>query len=514
MGKKSVGIIGAGPGGLAAGILLKSRGFEVDLFERADRVGGRNARIVKDDFIFDVGPTFFLMPQVLEDLLKDVGESIDEVLPMTQLDPLYDLKFADGSMLRVSADARKMANAIAAFNPGDADRFFSFREKQEQKFQALLPALKRPARGLWDIATLNNVLALPHLGLGSVYDELAKNFEDERVRLAFTFQSKYLGMSPFECPSIFTILPHIEHAYGVWHPRGGCNQISRALARCFEKLGGRLHLSTPVEKVHVKGGQVDSLRVNGDRIPFDYTVMNADFSMGISELVSDEDRRRYKNARVASLKYSCSTFMIYLGLDRVLDQPHHGIHFAQNYRRNIRELVETFELSNDPSFYVHNPSRLDPTLAPKGSSALYVLIPVPNLDGSTDWDAQREELTDRYIDLIEARIGEKIRPHIKVKHVVTPKDWERDYRVYKGATFSLAHSFDQMLQFRPHNEFEDFKNFFLVGGGTHPGSGLPTILESGRIAADLISRRSEDRSTIGRLIGLSRQQKVAHVDAR
>jgi phytoene desaturase len=180
---------------------------------------------------------------------------------------------------------------------------------------------------------------------------------------------------------------------------------------------------------------------------------------------------------------------MYLGLSERVELPHHSIWFAQNYRRNVREICTSLELSNDPSFYLHNPSVTDPTLAPEGKSALYVLVPVPNLDAKIDWETNRSSFRELVLTRIRERTGLDLAPLIEKEKIITPLDWERDHRVYKGATISLAHSWDQMLQFRPRNEFEEFRGFYLVGGGTHPGSGLPTILESARIAASLIDSR-------------------------
>jgi phytoene desaturase len=394
-----------------------------------------------------------------------------------------------------------MSREIARISKRDGDAFWRFRERQKNKFNAIRPALQKSFLGWSDLLSLRHVGAVPYLNTSTIYDELRNYFEDERVRLAFTFQAKYLGMSPFECPSLFTILPHIEHQMGVWHPIGGCNQISVAMARLFEELGGRVHLRCPVSRCLV--GEDRVVRgfelASGERLNFDYCVMNSDFAHGISELFSESERRRYKNSKLEKLKYSCSTFMMYLGVEGEFPEwGHHRIYFAQNYRRNVREITQSFELSEDPSFYVQNASVTDPSLAPRGQSALYILVPVPNLFAKIDWAQEKMRYRDKILSILRERTGVDLAPRIREERIVTPQDWQNEFRVYKGATFSLAHSWDQMLQFRPHNESDEFKNFYLVGGGTHPGSGLPTILESARIAARLIAKRaSKKRSTRG-----------------
>jgi phytoene desaturase len=264
------------------------------------------------------------------------------------------------------------------------------------------------------------------------------------------------------------------------------------MADAVRSKGGVIRLSTPVRELVVEGGQCRGVILeDGERIEADCTVLNADFSHAMKHLVPARHRRTYTDAKLERMRYSCSTFMLYLGLDTVYEGlEHHSIVFADDYRRNIEEISGSLRLSEDFSFYVQNASRTDPTLAPKGGSTLYMLVPVPNNESGIDWDAIKQEFRDRVIAAAETRGGfEGLSRHIVEEEIVTPLDWERKHDVYKGATFNLSHDIGQMLYLRPHNEFEEFGNCYLVGGGTHPGSGLPTIYESGRISAELIMKR-------------------------
>lgn len=492
--KMRIGIIGAGPGGLAAACLLRAKGYQVHVYEALGGPGGRNGDLNLGEFNFDIGPTFFLMPEILRTIFEECGSDMDAYIQLKKVDPLYSLRFADGEELCPSDTIEKTAEQIARFSVADSRRFLIFRKEQAKKFDALFPHLKKSYQSPRDLMTKDAMGVLPFLSLtATVYDELARSFEDERVRLAFTFQAKYLGMSPFECPSLFTILSHIEHHHGVWHPIGGCKQISHGLAKLFCDLGGYIHYNTPVKEAVVKKGRVDAFILeNGTTECFDAVFMNADFAHGMKNLFPEEARKSYKDARLDKLSLSCSTFMLYLGLDKVMDWPHHAIYFAQNYRKNVRELSEQ-RLSDDISFYVHNPSVLDPTRAPAGKSALYILAPVPNLDSKTDWDAHAPVLREKILRNIQQRTGVDLQPHIEQEKVITPKNWEQDYRVYKGAVFSLSHRWDQMLFMRPRNKFQDFENLYLVGGGTHPGSGIPTILQSALISTELFTSAQKPR---------------------
>ena len=332
---------------------------------------------------------------------------------------------------------------------------------------------------------------MPKLSLGrSLISVLGDYFNDEKLKLSFTFQSKYLGMSAWDCPGAFAILPYVEHAFGVYHVEGGLSEISEAMAKVCRELGVNIRLNTPVKQLILEGRNVRGVELaNGEKVLADETVINADFGYAMKHLVPPGVLKKYSPENVDSREYSCSTFMLYLGLDKIYDLPHHTIYFAGDYKKNIRDIFQTKELSGDLSFYVRNASINDPTLAPAGHSAIYVLVPVPNRTAKIDWGKEQKALRDRVIAAMETRGEMKdLSKHIREEIVFTPNSWE-DMNIQFGATFNLAHSLNQMLYFRPRNKFEELDNCYLVGGGTHPGSGLPTIYESGRIAANLIARR-------------------------
>ncbi len=488
MGKKVV-IVGAGPGGLTAGMLLAHEGYDVQIYEKKTYIGGRNGRIELGEFKFDIGPTFLMLPKVLEDVFRFTGRSLDQYLDMKEIEPLYRLRFHGKRDFYPSRDRKHMSEQIKELFPGDEIGYERYMEKEEEKFKRVFNCLKIPYGKLIHFLRPTFLKAIPKLDLGkSLYGKLAEYFKHEEMKIAMTFQSKYLGMSPWNCPGVFTILSYIEHSGGIFHPIGGLNKISHAMAKIIEEEGGEIHLSSSIQEVIVENGKAKGVHLeNGEKIMAEYVVINADFAHGMTHLVKEENRKKYTNKDLSKRDYSCSTFMLYLGLDKVYDIPHHNIIFAKDYKQNVTEIAEKKVLSDDPSFYLHNASSTDPTLAPEGKSALYILVPVPNNDSNIDWDMQKEHFRRRVLDKIKEKTELKdIEEHIVVEKVITPLDWEREYDVYKGATFNLSHKLSQMLYFRPHNKFEEFENCYIVGGGTHPGSGLPTIYESGRISANLI----------------------------
>jgi phytoene desaturase len=481
-------IIGAGPGGLATAMLLAKAGLEVTVIERQPRVGGRTSAIESDGYRFDLGPTFFLYPLILEEIFTAVGRDLHREVPMKRLDPQYRLIFGAGGELLCTSDIEKMVAEIAKLAPADAPQFRRFMAYNRVKLEKFAPCLQSPFLGWTSLLQARLLAVLPYLKpWKSLHAELASYFRDPRLQLAFTFQSKYLGMSPFQCPSLFSILSFLEYEFGIWHPIGGCNAITRGMARVATELGVTLRLNEPVEEILFEGRRAVGVRTATGELRADAVVVNADFGHAMTTLVPGRLRRRWTDATIARKRFSCSTFMLYLGIEGRYDQLlHHNIFVARDYRRNLDEIENQHVLTEDPSFYVENPCRTDDTMAPPGHSALYVLVPVSHQHPNIDWSKERGRY--RQVALRQlAKIGMgDIEERIRFERVVTPAEWENKVGIYKGATFNLAHNLGQMLHLRPQNRFEEFDRMYLVGGGTHPGSGLPVIFESARISARLL----------------------------
>ncbi len=504
-GGPSVAIVGAGPGGLAAAVLLLASGARVTVYERMDRVGGRTSRLTQQGasgvYHFDTGPTFFLMPYVLDEIFRAAGERMDDHLTLTRLDPMYRLVFgagrdAQGGRLRLDCtqDVEEMVRRIGAIEPADGEAFRAIMRDNRAKLAAFEPVLRRAFRSPLDVLAPEMIKALPHLApTQSVAQWLSRRLKNEHVRMAMSFQSKYLGMSPLKCPSLFTILPFIEYEWGIWHPRGGCNAIMGALAGLVERLGGEVRTGSSVERLSFEGRACTGVVVNGHAQAHDHVVMNADAGWALKNLVPAELRGgltgAQSDARLDAMDYSCSTAMLYLGVRGAVNLAHHTIYISEQYQENIGQISRGEALTADPSLYVCNPSPVDGTMAPAGCSSVYVLIPTPNLKGGQDWRAAMPGLRRRALDRIAELAGERIDDRIECERVYTPEDW-RGMNINFGATFNLAHGLDQMLFLRPRAEVPGVKNVWLVGGGTHPGSGLPVIFLSSQIAARLLCERA------------------------
>jgi phytoene desaturase len=482
---KHVVIIGAGPGGLTAGMLLAHRGFRVTIVEKSDRVGGRNAELKLGDFSFDVGPTFLHQKFCLDEMFAELGMKAEDKMDFVNLNPMTRLSWGETS-LNTFSDQQIMAAELERVFPNSSAGFQRYMNEQGTKFRAIYPCLQRPYHSLTAFLSPSLLKALPYVATTrSVHDVLGDYFDDERLKLAFTFQSKYLGMSPWHCPALFSILSYTEYRYGVYHVQGGLNRISHGMAEVFQELGGELRLESPVEKIIHKGRRAEGVYLrNGTLIKADAVVINADYGYAATHLFNG---RSVPVDKMKQRQFSCSTFMIYIGLDTIYpDEPHHHILFADDYKANVADIQSERHISDDMSIYIRNSSVVDPHVAPEGKSGLYILVPTVNQRHGNDWESQKEEYADKILRRIEQRTGMKdLRKHIVEKRILSPSDWESS-SIFMGATFNLAHTLGQMLYMRPHNRCQGFDNCYLVGGGTHPGSGLPTIYESGRISANLI----------------------------
>jgi phytoene desaturase len=470
-------------------MLLSARGFRVDVYEKGPVIGGRNAEVLLGAYRFDLGPTFLMMKFLLDELFEETGRSITQYLDCVQLDPMYRLTFKDKSLLARS-EPEAMRAEIDRIFPGEGASFDRFLNSESKRFEKLYPCLQKPYGTVFSMVSATLGAALPHIAMGrSLFDVLGNYFRSEELRLAFTFQSKYLGMSPWDCPGLFAMIPYTEHAHGVYHVQGGLCRISQAFAEVARENGAEIHTATPVHRVLTKDGRAIGIELpDGEKRLYDEVVINADFGHAMRTLFEPGTLRKYTPENLSRKQWSCSTFMMYLGVDRTYPATeHHTIVFASDYQKNLEDISHRHVASEDVSVYIRNSVITDPSSAPAGHSALYILVPTPNNLSGIDWEQEKWKYRERVFRILAERTPyNDLEEHIVEEMMVTPADWEHKQSVYQGATFNMAHNWTQMLYLRPHNKFEEIDNCYLVGGGTHPGSGLPTIFESARISANLI----------------------------
>ncbi|MBN1129437.1 MAG: phytoene desaturase [Chitinispirillaceae bacterium] len=491
MKERHIVIIGAGPGGLTSAMILAKRGFKVTVLEQEQDIGGRNGAIKNGPYVHDIGPTFLMMTFILREMFAEAGRKAEDYMKIVPLDPMYKLSFIDKEVFP-TAEEDRMREQIKRLFPGNEHGLERFQSREKVRYEKMYPCLQKDYATLPSLFSAPLIKALPHLSLTrSLYQTLGSYFKDEQLKISFTFQAKYLGMSPWQCPAAFTIIPYIEHTFGIDHVVGGLSEISHAMAKVAKEHGAAIHCSRKVRRIIVNNGKATGVETeDGETVQADAVVINADFGHAMKTLFDPGVITKWTPGNLNKKVYSCSTFMLYLGLDKKYDEAHHNIIFAKDYHGNINDIVTKNVVPQDMSVYVRNASITDPTIAPPGHSALYVLVPAPNKKSATEWTP---EFTAAYREKVLNRIMERtsmkdLTAHIKEEQIITPDDWQDRRSLFLGATFNLGHTINQMLYFRPRNRFEEVGNCYLVGGGTHPGSGLPTIYESARISANLISK--------------------------
>ncbi len=498
--KQTAVVVGAGLGGLAAAARLARAGFDVRVFEKESAPGGRCGRLTDGPFVWDIGPTILLFPQVLRDHFTACGARIDEHLALTPCDPNYRIHFGDGSALTMSANLREMQTELERLAPGSFSGFLAFLDQakgaKEIAFSTFLARTFDSALSMMRPDALLGVLK--SRSYRSLYSVVSDLVSDERVRMALTFQTMYLGLSPFEGPALFGLLPYTEMTDGIWHTAGGLSAISRELAALAERCGARIEYSRAVERIDVSPGGAKARGVtlaDGETVTADVVLVNADLPYAYRALLNRPLRR--------GKKFTSSGFMMFLGCDREWDSVlHHNVLFGTRYRESFDDLFERGRVPEDPSFYVAHPGRSDASMAPPGKSALYVLVPVPHLpahDGGrgagqgVDWNdhganGMRRKLREHVLARLERTIAPGISKSIAVEHTMTPLDWRDRFSLEHGSAFGLSHTLDQVGGLRPPNRDPETGNLYFVGASTQPATGIPNVLIGAQLVSDRIAR--------------------------
>jgi phytoene desaturase len=491
-GRRAV-VIGAGLGGLSAAIHLARQGWQVDVIERNARSGGRMNVIEAEGFKIDMGPTMLMMPEVIEKMFTACGRNMRDYLDLQRLTPAYRICWPDGATLDMGGAKQDLKDQVRRIAPEDADRLPALIAAMEAKYlNARYNFIEQPFNSLRDLVRPSTIRGLVRaLPLESVYKFVSKHVRSEKLRQAFTFQTLYLGMSPFECPSIYALLPYIETEFGVWFPRGGTIALADALERLLRELGGELHFCRPVERITLDGRRATGVRtVDGREWRADVVVCNMDAPMAYQKLLPPEARRKHTDSRLDRRDYGCSGYLLYLGVKRMPGswEGHNMILLSDDYEGVLDDICRKKALPRDPAMHVCIPTRTDPSLAPPGHDVVYVLAPCPNTQSGIDWEREGPILRERILNKLEATGLPGLRANIVFERAFTPPDFVSHYGCYAGAAYSgLTPSFLQSAYFRPHNRSEDVRDLYFVGASTHPGGGVPIVLTSGRLAAEEIA---------------------------
>lgn len=486
-------VIGAGLGGLSAAAHLSRLGHTVTVVERDSIPGGRAGMIAESGFRLDNGPTVLTMPGLLGDAFAAAGADMADFVDIRPVDPMYRACYADGSTLHVRHGREAMAQEIREFsNAHEAEAFLRFCDWLERlyrvemanfidaNFDSVLD-LVRPWRAGIELLKLG--------GFGKLGRKVASFFDDERLQRIFSFQSMYAGLAPYEALSLYAVITYMDSVEGVFVPVGGMHAMATGLATAVEKAGVTIRYDAPVTRILRTGsGAVCGVEVGGgERLAADAVVCNADLPVAYRTLLGGVDAPRA--ARRGAYSPSCLLWVAGVRGLPPADAAHHNIHFGEQWDQSFRALIHDGVRMPDPSILVTLHSLDDRSLAPDGCSSLYVLEPVPNLDGRIDWVRERERITDS----IRAKVAGLGYPtDVVVERVYDPLDWEA-MGMERGTPFALAHTFRQTGPFRPGNVDRRVPGLVFTGSSTVPGVGVPMVLVSGKLAAERVQQYAEQR---------------------
>jgi len=492
-GQTRAAVIGSGFGGIAAAIRLQALGVQTTLFEGRDQPGGRAYVYRQQGFTFDAGPTVITAPECLEELFTLSGRKMSDYVELMPVSPFYRLLWDDGDRFDYVGDSEQMRAQIATRSASDAEGYREFVEYTKRVFQKGYTELAaKPFLHFFDMVRVAPQLARLRADR-SVYDTVARFVHDPHLREALSFHSLLVGGNPFDTSAIYTLIHYLERRFGVWFPRGGTGALVNALIKLFLELGGELLLSSPVRSIRLEqhGAHMRHLvrtDAAGERA-FELVVSNADLHHTYSKLYQGLESAAKTTTRLERADWSMSLFVLYFGTDIPYDLAHHTVIFGPRYQALLREIFDGPALPEDFSLYLHAPTVTDPSLAPPGCGTHYVLSPVPHLGkANIDWTVEAPRYAKKIVRALERHMP-NLSEHIVTQRWFTPLDFQGTLNAFQGSAFSIAPTLSQSAYFRPHNRDAKIPGLFIVGAGTHPGAGLPGVINSAKATVSLIAQQ-------------------------
>lgn len=486
-------IIGAGLGGLASAMRLGAKGYTVTLLDRLDGPGGRGSAIVRDGHRFDLGPTIVTVPGVFRDLWAACGRDFDADVDLRALDPFYEIRWPDGSVFAARQDTAAMRAEVERLSPGEGKGYDRFLKDSEARYRFGFEDLgRRPMNRLGDL-----IKVLPKFAWlradRSVAAHAARRFRDPRLRMAFSFHPLFIGGDPFRVTSMYILVSHLEKEFGVHYAIGGVEAIAKAMVRVIEDQGGLVRFRAEADEILIDKGRARGVRLtSGEILTADVVVSNADSGHTYDRLLRNHPRKRWTDGRLKRSRWSMGLFVWYFGTKGTKGMwpgvGHHTILNGPRYKGLIDDIFIKGKLAEDMSLYVHRPSVTDPTVAPEGDDTFYALSPVPHLghDEPVDWSAMAETYRRRVQAVLEEQLLPGLGTRLTASEVFTPETFRDRYLSPFGSGFSIEPRILQSAWFRPHNVSEEAKGLYLAGAGTHPGAGLPGVISSAEVLAQLV----------------------------
>ncbi|MEX2477336.1 MAG: phytoene desaturase family protein [Gracilimonas sp.] len=484
-------VIGAGLGGLSVACLLAAKGHKVSVFEKNSSVGGKMNQIEAKGFRFDTGPSLLTMPFILEKLFSECGYDLSDYLDLAPLDPICKYFYPDGTVFNNYKDHLATVEEIRSFASEDANAYSEFLKYSESLYNKTADAfIFNP---LYEFKDLKELDILSFFGIDAfttVSKRVDSKFSSSYLRKFFKRFTTYNGSSPFLAPATLNVIPHVELNQGGYYVRGGLYKVAEAFQELALALGVKFHFNSNIKSIQTEKGQaVGIILEDSSLIESDLVISNSDATETITHLLPDSSISPRRKEKAKQIEPSCSGFVMMLGINKIYPElEHHNIFFSEDYEKEFNQIFQEKVMPDDPTIYIANTSHSDPEHAPNNSSNLFVLINAPYLTDQYNWEDEAEKYGDKVIRMLEERGLERVSEHIVFKEKITPSNFYEKYRSNKGSIYGTS-SNDKFSAFlRPRNKSKEVKGLYFVGGSTHPGGGIPLVVQSAFNAVELIER--------------------------
>lgn len=485
---KKVGIIGAGLGGLSAASLLAKDGYDVTIYEKNSIPGGRAIVHEEKGFRFDMGPSWYLMPDAFDLFFAEFGKKTSDYYKLIKLDPSYKVFFSSSESITVRPNIEHMAEIFDAMEKGAGTVFKNHMRDMKYKYELGVPKyiLKdySSLSDLFDIGVLPNLFKLELLE--TYHHSIAKKFKDSRIQKILEFMVVFLGGSPYKVPGLYNLINWADFGLHVYYPEKGFFEVSKGFEKLAKEQGAKVQYQSSVSQVVVKNGLATGLIVNGVHVDTDIVIANTDYPF-VEQSLLDRKYQTYSDGFWRKAELAPSGICILLGIrGRVSNLEHHTLVFNDQWEKHFRSIEQSKEPIR-PQYYVSTPSKTDPSVAPEGAENIFILIPVST--GLKDTPDMRQRLYDYVLSDLEQKTGYSIRNNIMYKHIYGLQDFTHMYNAYKGNAFGLGHTLKHSLLFRPKNVSQKVRNLYFTGQFTNPGTGTPLVVLSGLVVRNLIRKR-------------------------
>ena len=481
---KKVVIIGSGFSSLSASCYLANAGFEVEVYEKNSTLGGRCRQFKKDGFTFDIGPSWYWMPDIFDKFFNDFGKKRADFYELDKLDPAYKIFFADEA-ITIGDTMDKICMEFERIEKGSAIQLRNFIKKAQRNYEiAINKVVLRPGISPFELVTPETAMRVDQF-FKTISGEVRRKFKNPKLISTLEFPVLFLGAKPNKTPSFYSFMNYADFGLGTWHPKGGMYEIIKAMSSLAAQLGVQIHTNSIVEKIHVEKGKATGLTINNNLITADFVLSGADYHH--SETLLDLEHRQYSESYWEKKVFAPSSLLFYIGFDKKLKNvEHHNLFFDTDFERHAAEIYDTPKWPTDPLFYVNFPSVTDESMAPENCEAGFFLVPIAtNLE---DTPELRRQYFDIILERFEKRTGQYVRNNIIFKESFCVNDFVEDYNSYKGNAYGMANTLLQTAFLRPKLKSKKVKNLFFTGQLTVPGPGVPPSLISGKLVSELIAK--------------------------